>query len=503
MNSISVYAQLDVNLITNPGFESGIDSWPENQEYWHVDSTVSHTGSNSLMFSNTDPIAYPIMKREVLLNKNVKYHITAWIKADNVTGTDSGASIALIFYDGEGKYISGCFPQGIKGTSDWTRVTAICNDVPQNAEQAVFITYLRKGCIGTAWFDDICVMLVSDLRFHVLITDPHYRNTVFTDQPMYITISTIVNTIDAYPINSLYVNFTLKNENGEYLSASLVPDQKTGTFADVIMNLNNMNAGKYRVIAKLIDNRTGEALIIKDIPLEITSSIVAKPDVYIDNQNRCVVDGELFFPIGFFCSGGVSNVNEYIDLISKTNFNCLMNYSMLYYQLNDINNVLDYANQKGVRIVFSVKDCYDGSRWELNKAGPWEGTFNVLKGMVSTYKDHPAILGWYLNDELSGSFLPQIIERYQYISENDRNHPAWQMLYYKQEFPLHADNTDILGVVSYPVMKNNNNPNMYEYTDAVKRVADAVMQSRGIWTICECSTIRYDGVSSIRIIYSK
>ncbi|MHB1000230.1 MAG: carbohydrate binding domain-containing protein [Armatimonadota bacterium] len=498
-NSYYAFAQLNTNLVTNPGFESGITDWPSNSAYWQVDNSVAYTGNRSLRFTNNNPLAYPIVSRNFPVTRYATYRISAWIKTQNVTGNESGATIALAFHDSAGKYISGYYPTGLKGTNGWTQVSAECNNIPVTASKMYLYVYLRKGCTGTAWFDDISITLTSYIRFYSQIIDPHYRNIIYSNQPKHVSIGITVVGDLFYPTNVLMIDVSFQNENGELLSATALPNSDPDKWAIVTLDLASISPGTYKIIVNLIDTRTGNIKKSKIMQLKIMPPGIPMPKVYIDNQNRCIVDGKPFFPIGFFCAGEATDVERYISRLSDSKFNCLMNYSTPYYSLDKIEHLLDIAESSNIKIIFSVKDCYDGSPNELSKSGPWTGSFNVLKGMVSTYKSHPAVLAWYLNDELPMRFLPQIIDRYNYISSTDPDHPAWQVLFAKQDIYPNVDSTDILGIDDYPVMRNNVNPNLYEFGDAAKNAVKSTMSSRAVWMVSECSRIRYDGINlSIR-----
>ena len=54
------------------------------------------------------------------------------------------------------------------------------------------------------------------------------------------------------------------------------------------------------------------------------------------------------------------------------------------------------------------------------------------------FRDHPALLAWYLNDELPQTFLPRL-EAHQRVAEEDPNHPTWVVLYQYREVAAYLD----------------------------------------------------------------
>ncbi|MHB1000229.1 MAG: carbohydrate binding domain-containing protein [Armatimonadota bacterium] len=483
----------NANLLANSSFESGTGIWSYNPEFWQIASDTSHSGISSLKVTNDNPSAYPLIIKTIPLQENAKYEISAWIKTENVHGS---ASIALIYFDDKDKYLpGGYYPTGVTGTSDWTFVTGSSKKTPSNAKRAAFILFMKQGSTGTAWFDDVDAKMVYDFNFRTLITSPVYRNTVYSSQPKTLEIGVHAEGNALHPTNSLLIDISVKDPAGKITSTRTEPALDSRKWKNIPVNIKNPISGKYYITAKLIKRKSGDVFSSSNMTFTIAPSSTKVPKVYIDQQKRCIVEGEPFFPLGFYCTGRIEDVRKYITRLSGTGFNCLMNYATATYSQDNIQTLLDTAENNDIKMIFSVKDCYDGAKYELKKSGPWTGSFNVLKGMVSTYKNHPAVLAWYLNDELTGRFLPQIIDRYNYISSTDPDHPVWQVLFAKQDIYLHVDNTDILGIDDYPVMRKSENPNIYEFGDAAKIAEKSTMSSRAVWMVPECSTIRYDSVN--------
>jgi|EP01046_Picozoa_sp_COSAG06_P023724 hypothetical protein len=48
--------------------------------------------------------------------------------------------------------------------------------------------------------------------------------------------------------------------------------------------------------------------------------------------------------------------------------------------------------------------------------------------MLWQFKDHPALVAWYTNDELPATtYRPQLLTHQQWVVEGDPNHPTWQV----------------------------------------------------------------------------
>ena len=75
------------------------------------------------------------------------YKVSAWVKTEGVTGTDTGATICVEWGGARG-YIGGAYPAGVKGTQSWTLVSGMFV-VPADATSVTIDVYVRKGMIGT------------------------------------------------------------------------------------------------------------------------------------------------------------------------------------------------------------------------------------------------------------------------------------------------------------------------------------------------------------------
>ncbi len=157
--SHAVTAVPHVNLIKNPGFEKGSSEWKTDPARWQVVSDVSHSGRHSLRIENDDKASYTLASQPIPCVTERVYRMKVRIRTDGVEGADSGAPICLEWYNKEGQYLGGSYPPGIKGTNEWTLLEANSKLIPEDAATMRAVVYLRQGCTGTAWFDDVSVEL--------------------------------------------------------------------------------------------------------------------------------------------------------------------------------------------------------------------------------------------------------------------------------------------------------------------------------------------------------
>ena len=192
---------------------------------------------------------------------------------------------------------------------------------------------------------------------------------------------------------------------------------------------------------------------------------------YIDDHNRFILNGEPFFPLGLYvvqCTNGSYSVE--LDEIANSPFDTLMNYAVNTCGTNatptQINSYLDELQSRGLKLIFSLKDY----------VGHGQDDINTITEKVNDFKDHRAIISWYMNDELSPEHLDELEARYQKIRELDKNHPVWSVHWSTNWLIQEAHTTDIVGVDPYPIDKNP--------ITLVSRMADAANKAgKPLWLV--------------------
>jgi hypothetical protein len=175
--------------------------------------------------------------------------------------------------------------------------------------------------------------------------------------------------------------------------------------------------------------------------------------VYIDDNNATIVDGKPFFPLGLYAGQGPASdeaISE-LDDIADSPFNVIMNYGINSGSIKQIRSYLDAVNERGLKIIYSIKDFYRGTKYFPRKVGPYKGEEEMTRGVIREFRDHPAILAWYLNDELPRSYIPRLTERYRLVKQLDPNHPTWIVLYQVDELKFYLNTADVIGTDPYPI----------------------------------------------------
>ena len=160
-------AALGEDLVKNAGFEqAGADGLPSD---WHGapnaysrDTAEKHSGEAALKYVNADSGAYVLCAQPVALTPGKMYEISAWVKTQDIMGEESGATLCVEYSGANGKWIGGCYPQGVKGTTDWTLIKGDTGRIPPEAAHCTLSCYVRREMTGTAWWDDVSITPIAE-----------------------------------------------------------------------------------------------------------------------------------------------------------------------------------------------------------------------------------------------------------------------------------------------------------------------------------------------------
>ncbi len=425
-----------VELVRNGGFEQvdGCNTVCWNaigRKYVYRDGE-GRSGRRALCFENDDPKFYRFPGQTIPLKAGHVYEYEVWVRTENLSGSETGATVCLEWYDAKGRWVGGAYASGVKGTRDWTCVKGITDKLPKGAAKARVSPYVRKGMTGKAWFDDVSV------REYFLppvagVYSTAYRNMAADGD---VTFRAAVNMPGDVNGKELAVWFTYANVRGE------VCRKRAASVADagVTLEVHDLKVGAQSVSAELLygTNRLGCA--------ELSFTRVERlPEMstWFDRHGRAIVHGKPFFPLGMYWSTIVTNK---IELYAKGPFNCLMPYNS-----PKSTDLMDLCHEKGLKVIYSVKDAFYGTRWVPKEIATEEDEVRFVEDRVSRFKDHPALLAWYLNDELPLAMLPRLAARRDLIEKLDPGHPGWVVLYQYNSILEYMPSFDVVGTDPYPI----------------------------------------------------
>ena len=435
----------DANLVSNPSFEKTAPpsrlpaGWNGPVSVYSVDTSERHSGSAALKFVNDDPKRYALCAQRMALRPGRKYRFSVWAKTQDLKGPESGATICLEWKDRAGKWLGGSYPSGIKGTRDWTRVEEIVR-VPKEAASFHLLCYVRKGMTGTAWFDDVQLVPVTDPPMRTILLRPAYRGRIAAKGPSPASVRVRLDLRD-YDLSlaELQIHARLRSQ-GKSEPLWQASSQPRGPQLDLTVPTEQLPAGEHEIQISLVgpEDRTLQKTCHQLVRMPSDFC----PRVAIDDDHRLLVDGQPFLPLGMYW-GGITE--EDLKLYARSKFNCLMPYG------SPNQTQMDLAERYGLKVIYSIKDWYAGSRYCPKSIKTTADEEPMVRARVRQYRDHPALLAWYLNDELSQSYLPQLRAHQRWVVEEDPNHPTWVVLYQVKQVAAYLETFDVIGTDPYPI----------------------------------------------------
>ena len=465
---------LGPNLVRNAGFEEIQDGapvgWYLPPPAYTLDDTLARTDRRSLRFEGRDPDLYLLCSQPLDLQPGAVYELGAWVRTQGIQGHDSGATVCLEWQDAGGDYLGGFYPSGLKGdTPEWTEVGGATGQVPAGAAQAHVLCYVRKGMTGTAWWDDVSVRRLHRTPIRAFLTKPPYRGWILAGEPgeIEVRVDFLWQELDGRPGQFDLEGLLTAVGASEPAARALVQGPSEGT-ATLRMSLPEGAAGAYGLEVRLSDHLTGQVVARQEGTVERRAG--ALPRCYVDAHNRLIVDGSPFFPLGMYW-GQVQE--EQLRIYADSPFNCLMPYSL------PGREQLDLAHGLGLKVIYSIKDFYHGTQWHPGFITSEAEEEPAVRRYVRQFRDHPAVLAWYINDELPLSLLPRLDAHRRWVEEEDPDHPAWVVLFQVDDVASYMDSFDVIGTDPYPIPDKP----VSMAGDWTRRTRAAVADARAIWMV--------------------
>ncbi len=434
------------NLVSNPSFENTAPSnlpegWRGDRAAYSTDMIIARSGKTSLKFVNNDPKRYVLCAQKLSLQPGWKTRISAWVKTKDLVGPDSGATICLEWTDSSGKWLGGAYPDGVKGTRDWTRVETVAR-IPENAGSVTLSCYARRGMTGEAWFDDVEVVRVIDPPLSSTLLWPNYRGQIPAGSSGKITTRVRLSLLGLpYKPDQLQIEATIRSaDNAKPLAQEAVRPRPSPQPTDIAFPVAGLSPGTYQLTLRLLDPAGKEMQADRHELIQLAPG--AAPRSTFDEHRRLLIDGKPFFPLGMYWHA----INEKdLKLYADSKFNCIMPYG------SPTQAQLDLAQQHKLKVIYSVKDWYFG----IKSCPPFiksvEDEERVVRQRIRQFRDHPAVIAWYLNDELGEEYMPRLEAHQRWAAQEDPNHPTWIVLYQVDQVRAYLKTFDVIGTDPYPI----------------------------------------------------
>ena len=303
--------------------------------------------------------------------------------------------------------------------------------------------------LGTLWFDDLRVYR-EGIDVNAFLIEP--RNNTFFGKDSSFRVR--IHIPESYKKVFCVAEFV---KNGKVLFRQVAPMKDywaEGKFAGVLP------AGQAEMRITLVDPVQKKKL--KTVLLPVTVREKYAPPVgavTFDRQNRMYVDGKPFFPLGIFYSSLAHQREEHLKRLIDSPFNLIMDYSALSMavpqdkeKITAIRKGLDRMQHYNLKIIVCLTAFYSkNSNYVKNGWSGEKGTLNMTRKLINAIKDHPAVLGYYLTDELSEEQLALPVKMRQLINHLDPYHPTFTLSNLPSAMPNYIVSGDVFMYDPYPL----------------------------------------------------
>ena len=420
-------------LLRNGSFEDVCDGktvgWQIGR-HWRFADGCGMNGTRGLAFENLDEKDfYEYPSQGVAFEKGTRYQFSAMVRTEDLNGC---VGLCVEWYDAAGKWISGAYKAGLRGTHDWTKFEGATPPIPSEAEKIRFAFFVSKGGFGRVWFDDVSVRPLCRPVFGGLYTSA-YRNLQKSGR---IRFQAAVNCAE-HPRAKAY--FTYRDAG--CAERRVRATKMTASAASLDLDAAHLAYGTHPVRCELVD---GDGAKLGDATLDFTRphELPARR-TWIDSRGRTIVDGKPFFPIGIYLAS-LPMAGTHFDDFRTGPFNCVMPYNCDRAGLNLCRNA-------GIEVIYPLNSCWPWHRCRPKGVETDAEADAWVEKSVTELKDHPAVLAWYVNDEISIEKFPQLLARQKLLERIDPGHPTWTVLYQFGEVRSYYPTFDVVGTDPYPV----------------------------------------------------
>ena len=426
--------------LKNAGFEQ-VDKrgypvgWSRHAN-WHGEK-AGHNGSGGFVFecSEAKPVKGGRPQQEIKIEAGKRYYISALVRAEKLKTERKTHAQGLSFYlegfNAEGKWAFDAASRTcVNGTTDWVKLEAITREVPDGIVRAYIQPWAKKCVSGRGVIDNIYIAEYDMPPVEGVFCDAYRRESTGGQVKFSASLNTDTrrNKLEDYAAAFSYVaaDGSRQTVPGTILSPSE---------GSVTLDTSRFAIGTNDVICTL--SLGGKALGSASMPF-VRLATPTPRKVYIDRYRRTIVDGKPFFPLGmYFRNRDCTESN--LAVYAEGPFNCVMPYAGSSLGKRE----LDIYHAAGMKVIFDLRHGISDEK--VGK--PW------VYETVPKYKDHPALLAWYTNDERPVSDIPKLMARQGWVEELDKDHPTWSVQDVFSEARHYLGTYDVLGMDPYPIPK--------------------------------------------------
>jgi len=285
------------------------------------------------------------------------------------------------------------------------------------------------------------VARTDELRILNAYTGRNY----YTTEDGALVYAELVETIPAEARDEYVMTARVVDQQGTGVHVARAESMRMGATA-VAVPVGGLGLGEYEARVSVMDG-AGRLLATETVPLR---KLAPGPthEIKIDHYNiALLVDGEPYFPVGFFGGGGEQDIRK----LAEGGFNAYIQWSVNLTPGKERHN-LDLADEHGIMIIertysFAPTGGYLRSVTDER----WEPFFEEwFPEVLGAFRDHPGLLGWFSIDEPATPEQRAQCQRvFRMVRERDPYHPVYTSFSRQVAFPDWHEYNDMAGAHIY------------------------------------------------------
>ena len=359
---------------------------------WHI----SPPDERHVMLEGGQPVLRADVEVQNLTGRFRRFLLTAQVRSES--GEDAGEPV----------------PDSLDGTEK--RIFDLAAPTAGQKEAMLVVSLHdaldpRRLLARRQWRADVTYTPIS-----LTMTTPWYKNAIFATQQVTAVELDVHSDLPADILAGL--DLVADVRAADKIAAGPVRVELAGCDAAVSLPAARLPVGDYQVRVALVDT-SGKA--VHEATTRLRKLPPHEGEVRFDREGAPLVDGKPFLPFGWFgvhldrleefAAEGYTLVGAYGPTCTSADDDYVMAY-------------LDKAHELGMKVICRPQPNYEVVRSAHRLLTEEEAA--AMRALVRKWRDHPAVVGWYMCDEPEGRSEPleRRLQEYRIVDEEDPYHPA-------------------------------------------------------------------------------